>query len=47
MDQTGLNISLEFSGGAELLFDGKKKIDVILDSSKKCEYLYWTLTEMS
>ena len=39
MDPRGLNISLEFSGGAELLFDGKRKIDITLDSGKKCKLI--------
>lgn len=37
MSGPALNILLEFSGGAELLFGNKKRHEVCLESSTKCK----------
>lgn len=42
MSPENLSVTLEFSGGAELLFGNKKKHQVVLKSAEKdetCEFL--------
>lgn len=42
MSPENLNVTLEFSGGAELLFGNKKKHQVVLKSAEQeeaCEFL--------